>query len=136
AVRGLLGSARRPVARRAEQAEQWSDHDLDRRFALGEPHDELTRLASTLDRLLDRIAASLRHERRLSAELSHELRTPLAKLTAEAELALRRPRAPEAYRDAIMSILGGAQQIERIVETLIAAARQEGGPRGVADASD
>ena len=77
-----------------EQAEAWSEHDLDRRFGLGEPHDELTRLASTLDRLLDRIAASLRHERRFSAELSHELRTPLAKVTAEAELALRRPREP------------------------------------------
>ena len=88
----LLRSALRPVQLMTEQADAWSEHDLDRRFGLGEPHDELTRLASTLDRLLDRIAASLRHERRFSAELSHELRTPLAKVTAEAELALRRPR--------------------------------------------
>ena len=97
----LLRSALRPVALMTEQAEAWSEHDLDRRFGLGEPHDELTRLASTLDRLLDRIAASLRHERRFSAELSHELRTPLAKVTAEAELALRRPRDPEEYREAL-----------------------------------
>src|SRR5207237_9458247 len=132
AVRGLLGSARRPVARRAEQAEQWSDHDLDRRFALGEPHDELTRLASTLDRLLDRIAASLRHERRLSAELSHELRTPLAKLTAEAEIALRRPRTPEEYRLALTGVHDHAQQIARIVDALLDAARQEPSALGVA----
>ncbi len=129
----LLRSALRPVELMTEQAEAWSEHDLDRRFGLGEPHDELTRLASTLDRLLDRIAASLRHERRFSAELSHELRTPLAKVTAEAELALRRPRDPEEYREALTEILGNARQIARIVDALLAAAQQDASPRGVSD---
>jgi len=131
----LLRSALRPVALMTEQAEAWSENDLDKRFGQGEPHDELSRLASTLDRLLDRIAASLRHERLFSAELSHELRTPLAKLTAEAELALRRPRTTEEYQRAIGQILASAQQIGRIVETLLAAAQQAAGPHGVADAT-
>lgn len=129
----LLRSALHPVQLMTEQAEAWSEHDLDRRFGLGEPHDELTRLASTLDRLLDRIAASLRHERRFSAELSHELRTPLAKVTAEAELALRRPREAEEYRRALDEILGNARQIARIVDALLAAAQQDASPRGVSD---
>ena len=60
---------------------------------LGEPYDELTRLAATLDTLLERLSASLRHEQRFTAELSHELRTPLARITAETELALRRSAA-------------------------------------------
>jgi len=132
----LLRSALRPVAVMTAQAEAWSESDLDRRFARGEPHDELSRLALTLDRLLDRIAASLRHERQFSAEVSHELRTPLAKVTAEAELALRRPRETEEYRRAIGEILSSARQITRIVDTLFAAAQEEAGPRGVADASD
>ena len=132
----LLRSALRPVAVMTAQAEAWSESDLDRRFARGEPHDELSRLALTLDRLLDRIAASLRHERQFSAELSHELRTPLAKVAAEAELALRRTREPEEYRRALGTILSNAQQITRIVDTLFAAAQQEAGPRGVADASE
>jgi len=82
AARWLLRSALEPVAEMTAQAEAWSENDLDRRFAKGEPYDDLSRLAFTLDRLLDRIAASLRHERRFSAELSHELRTPLAKVSA------------------------------------------------------
>ena len=81
------------------QAAAWSEHDLDHRFALGEPHDELTELAATLDGLLDRLAASLRREQRFSAELSHELRTPLARVIAESELALRRDREPRASTD-------------------------------------
>ncbi len=41
-------------------------HDLDRRFDLGPPNDELTSLAATLDGLLARIAASRRHEQRFA----------------------------------------------------------------------
>ena len=36
-----------------EQAAAWSEHDLDHRFERGEPHDELTQLAWTLDHMLD-----------------------------------------------------------------------------------
>ena len=132
----LLRSALRPVAQMTEQASTWSEQDLDRRFALGEPHDELTQLAATLDGLLDRLAASLRHERRFSAEMSHELRTPLAKLMAEAELALRRERSESDYRESLQAVLLNAQQIERIVETLVAAAQHDAQPQGVADAFD
>jgi len=134
AVWWLLRSALRPVAQMTDQASAWSEHDLDRRFELGDPHDELTRLAATLDGLLDRLAASLRHERRFSAELSHELRTPLAKLMAEAELALRRERSGPEYRESLEIVLRNAQQIERIVDTLITAARQAAQPQGVAGA--
>jgi two-component system, OmpR family, sensor kinase len=130
----LLRSALRPVAQMTEQAGTWSEQDLDRRFALGEPHDELTQLAATLDGLLDRLAASLRHERRFSAEMSHELRTPLAKLMAEAELALRRERSESDYRESLQAVLANAQQIERIVETLVAAAQHDAQPQGVANA--
>ena len=135
AARWLLRSALEPVAEMTVLAEAWSEKDLDRRFAQGEPYDDLSRLAFTLDRLLDRIAASLRHERRFSAELSHELRTPLAKVTAEAELGLRRTREPEEYRRALEVILTNARQLDRIVDTLFAAARQEAAPRGFADAA-
>jgi two-component system OmpR family sensor kinase len=132
----LLRSALRPVAQMTEQASTWSEQDLDRRFSLGEPHDELTHLAATLDGLLDRLAASLRHERRFSAEMSHELRTPLAKLMAEAELALRRERSESDYRESLEAVLRNAQQIERIVETLVSAAQHDAQPQGIANAVD
>jgi signal transduction histidine kinase len=121
----LLAAALRPVVRMTEQAEVWSEKELDRRFDLGPPHDELTRLGSTLDRLLDRLAASLRHERRFSAELSHELRTPLARIMAEAELALRRERTPTEYRAALEDVRRNAGHVSRIVDSLVAAARHE-----------
>jgi signal transduction histidine kinase len=135
AARWLLASALRPVLRMTRQAAEWSEHDLDHRFTLGAPHDELTELAATLDGLLDRLAASLRHEQRFSAEISHELRTPLARVLAESELALRREREPHEYRQTLELIHRNADQLARTVDALVAAARYEaGGEHGSADA--
>ncbi len=135
AARWALAASLRPVVRMTRQAAAWSERDLDRRFALGVPHDELSELAATLDGLLDRLAASLRREQRFSAELSHELRTPLARITAECELALRREREPSEYHDALELIGGNAAQLTRTVDALVAAARHEAGStRGTADA--
>ncbi|MDX6479657.1 MAG: two-component system, OmpR family, sensor kinase [Gaiellaceae bacterium] len=130
----LLKAAFGPITRMTTQAASWSEHDLDRRFAAGHPHDEVTRLAAMLDSLLDRIAASLRHERRFSAEVSHELRTPLARAVTAAELALRRDRTPAEYREALASVLENIQQVARIVDALVASARQEAGAQGIAEA--
>jgi two-component system, OmpR family, sensor kinase len=135
AARWLLTSSLRPVTRMTRQAAAWSERDLDHRFGLGEPRDELTELAATLDDLLDRIAASLRREQRFSAELSHELRTPLARVIAETELALRRDRNPAEYRTTLALIKRNAEQLTRTVDALVAAARFEAGSRrGTADA--
>jgi signal transduction histidine kinase len=112
------------------QAADWSEHDLGRRFALGPARDELTQLASTLDGLLERLGASLRHEQRLSAEISHELRTPLANITGEAQYALRHGRPSEESRATLEHILQGARQLGRTLDTLMAAARAQLDPRG------
>jgi signal transduction histidine kinase len=124
-TRWILGRALLPVSRMTADASAWSETDIDRRFHPGEPYDELTRLAATLDALLDRLASSLRHEQRLTAELSHELRTPLARISAEAELALARPRTSDDYRASIEAIRRNAEQMTRTIDALIAAARQD-----------
>lgn len=131
----MLRAALRPVARMTADAAVWSESDLDSRFALGPPHDEITQLAATLDGLLDRLAAGMRRERRLTAEVSHELRTPLTQISAEIDLALRREREPEEYRAAMGRIRAGAARLESTVDTLMATARQESLlPRGTGDA--
>jgi signal transduction histidine kinase len=135
AARWLLGASLRPVVRMTRQAAEWSEYDIEHRFALGPPHDELTELGATLDGLLDRLAAGLRHERRFSAELSHELRTPLARVLAESGLALRRERSGPEYRASLELIHRNADQLARTIDALVAAARYEaGGERGTADA--
>jgi signal transduction histidine kinase len=121
-----VGRALDPVRQMTASAADWSEHDLGQRFGVGTPRpDELGELARTFDALLDRVAASLRHEQRLSAELSHELRTPLARIVAEIELLQRRERSPEDRSEAYDVVSRSAEQMSGILETLMAAARAE-----------
>jgi signal transduction histidine kinase len=122
-----IGRALAPVHQMTASAAAWSEHDVGRRFGPEPRPGELGELARTFDGLLDRLAASLRHEQRLSAELSHELRTPLARIVAEVELLQRRERAVEDRREAYSVIERSARQMDRILETLMAAARAQGG---------
>jgi two-component system, OmpR family, sensor kinase len=123
----MLGRALLPVQRMTESAAQWSEHDLDNRFELGEPRDEFTRLAATLDSLLERIAESLRHEQRFTAEISHELRTPLARVKGETELLLRRPRTVDEQHSALEEIARSVDEMTATVDALVSAARDEAG---------
>lgn len=134
-ARWMLRAALRPVASMTADVESWSEHNPERRFAAGVPYDEVSQLAATLDGLLDRLAASLRREQRFSAEMSHELRTPLAKIRAEGELALRRERDSQEYREALETVVSNATQMTTIIETLVAAEQNESGlARGRCDA--
>lgn len=125
-----------PVDRLTADAALWSETSPDRRFGMGPPHDEITRLARTLDDLLDRIDASLRRERRLTAEISHELRTPVTGIAAEAELALRRERSPEEYREALERTGEQARRMEATIETLLASARASSPTRATSRVND
>jgi signal transduction histidine kinase len=127
AIRNALNGALRPVARMTASAQDWSAHDLDRRFSLGPPRDELTGLAATLDGLLARIAASRRHEQRFAAEMAHELRTPLAGLRLQAELALRShgPDAAAEREAALQTVVAQATRLGDTIDALLAVARRE-----------
>ena len=126
-TRFAVGRALRPVADLSDQAARWSADDVTQRFGSAQRPRELATLAADLDGLLDRLSAVLRHEQQLSAEISHELRTPLTRITAEVEL-LQRDRGlahrPTGGTDAgLAAVLASAQQMEQILETLLATAR-------------
>jgi signal transduction histidine kinase len=123
AANWLIRRALGPISQMTRQAAEWSEHDIDRRFGMGPPRDEFTLLAFTLDGLLDRLASSLRHEQRLSAELSHELRTPLANVAAQAQYAVRHTEPTPEGREVLENILLSTHQMTKTLDTLIAAAR-------------
>ena len=124
ALRGALGA----VEAMTEEAEEWSEHDLDRRFGVHPPRDEIGGLAATLDRLLDRIAASRRHERRFAADVAHELRTPLAAIRARVDLSLDPRASAEDHAAALGSVGAQAARMTATVDALLAVARAETDP--------
>lgn len=122
-LRFAAGRALRPVRAMTEQAGEWSAQGLDERFGTEQRYEEIQALAGTLDGVLDRLSAIVRHERQLSAELSHELRTPLSRIVAETDLLLGRPHAADELASAHSAVRDSAMAMESILETLLSAAR-------------
>jgi signal transduction histidine kinase len=136
-IRAAVTRALSPVEAMTRQAQAWSVEDITRRFGHHQRPTELAALARTLDALLARLAAVLRHEQQLAAELSHELRTPLARIVAETGLLQERAHGAEELATAHASIAQSAEEMAGILETLLATARTEAGaPAGRCDAGD
>jgi signal transduction histidine kinase len=113
--------ALRQVHRMVRHADEWQEHDLQGRFDLGPPVDELTELGGTLDRMLDRIATALLAERRLTDEVAHELRTPLTVIRSEAQLAVTAD--PAAKDDSLQAIVAATVRMESAIQTMLQVAR-------------
>jgi signal transduction histidine kinase len=88
---------------------------------------EVAALAGAFDDLLDRLQASIESTRRFTADASHELRNPLSVLRTGLEVALRRPRPAEEYRDLLRRSLEEIQRVQSVVEGLLALARDAPG---------
>ncbi len=99
--------------------------------------DELERLTETWNATLARLDSAVAVLSRFAADASHELRTPVAVIRTGAELALRRDREPEAYREALREIEGESERMTQLVEDLLFLARKdargEGMPMGPLD---
>jgi signal transduction histidine kinase len=97
------------------------------RLPVPRSHDEIARLATTLNEMLARLESAFEHERRFLADASHELRTPLALLRAELDLALRRPRSAEELELALRSAAEETERLSRLAEDLLFIARADQG---------
>jgi signal transduction histidine kinase len=102
------------------------------RLPLPRAEDEIHDLGETLNVMLDRLEAGIRHERAFVADASHELRTPLAILGAELELANRRERSHEYLRAAVRSASEEVARLTRLAEDLLVIARFDQGQLPIA----
>jgi signal transduction histidine kinase len=76
--------------------------------------------------LLDRVAAAIRSEQRLTSELAHELRTPLTTVQGTADLVLLlRDDLPPDLRDDLTEISNAAKRMSATITTLLELARNE-----------
>lgn len=123
---GLAAAALRPVEAMRRRAAAVTATSA-ARLPVPRARDEIARLAVTLNDMLERLHASLEHERRFVADASHELRTPLALLRTELELALRRPRSAPELEDALRSAAEEAERLSRLAEDLLTIAHADQG---------
>lgn len=123
----LSGKSLQPVNRIMQTAEQIGAQNLSLRLEVPAAKDELRRLTETLNAMLARIEDSFRRITQFTADASHDLRTPVTVIRSTAEIALRRPRQAEEYRDALRRILETSEQTTDLLENLLELARSDAG---------
>jgi heavy metal sensor kinase len=125
AGRRLCRRALIPVTRMAAAAFTMSAADLEQRLPTPASADELDALGRAFNGLLDRLQESFERQRRFTGDASHQLRTPLAAMLGQVEVALRRDRSVEDYRQVLSLVQKQASHLRRIVEMLLFLARAD-----------
>ncbi len=103
--------------------------DLRERVPVAPGTDELARLTSSINRMLDRVQASESALRRLVGDASHELRTPITSLLGNLELL--RSDAPVSDEDrtaALADAYAETRELQQLVEDLLTLARTDAMP--------
>ncbi len=121
----LSRRALKPVDAMTGAAEAISIDNLSARLPVPETGDELQRLAEAWNTMLGRLETAILRISQFAADASHELRTPLSIIQTSSDLALRRPRTAEQYREAIFEIRAEAERMTRLVEDLLFLARSD-----------
>lgn len=121
----LATASLRPVERMRARAATITAEDPEQRLPLPASRDEVSRLGTTLNDMLDRLREALDRERRFVADASHEMRTPLSLLTTELELALQRPRTTDELEAALRSALEETERLSRLARDLLLLARAD-----------
>jgi two-component system, OmpR family, sensor kinase len=126
----LTSLALRPVSRMTRRAGTISLRHPGDRLPQPAGRDEISELGATLNRMLDRIAETIVHERAFVDDASHELRTPLAVLRSELELArleIDDGADADRTRAAIDSALEETDRLTVLAERLLVLARADAG---------
>ena len=129
-IAGLLAArkALEPLEEMTRTAADISADSLaEQRLPIPRPKDELRALALAFNATLARLAAAFARQRRFTADASHELRTPVTAILGQAELALSRPRTPDAYQASLERIRSEAERMQSLIGRLLTLARAESG---------
>jgi signal transduction histidine kinase len=119
----LVGRTLRPVEAIRAQVADIGMTELNRRVPEPETNDEVSRLARTMNEMLDRLERSAGRQQRFVADASHELRSPLTRIRAELEVELARPDGH--LRAAGESTLEEINALHLLIEDLLFLARSD-----------
>lgn len=109
----------RPIIKITNSVKAISTENLHLRLDVKQPDDELGRLASTFNNMLDRLETSFETQNNFISNASHELRTPLTSIIGQADVMLSKERQPEEYVESLRIIVEEAEKLDRKTRALL-----------------
>lgn len=139
AIIGLVGSMFFLLVRKilksveniAVTARNISLKNLSARVTTANLEKEMEYLAQSFNHMLERLEQSFEYIKEFSSSIGHELKTPLAIIKGESEIALRKDRQIEDYRNALNLNIEEANRMIRIVEDLLFLTKLDYSPENI-----
>jgi signal transduction histidine kinase len=120
----LVGRSLSPVEAMRSQVAGIGATGLHRRLSQPDGNDEIARLATTMNAMLDRVEDAAQRQQRFVADASHELRSPLTRIRTELEVDFAHPDQADLAATH-RSILEETTHLQRLVEDLLQLARAD-----------
>jgi signal transduction histidine kinase len=120
----LVGRTLRPVEAIRREVAAIGGGDLHHRVPVPPTGDEVSRLATTMNDMLERVGHASRRQARFVADASHELRSPLTRIRSELEVDLAHPATADPLATH-RSVLDETVAMQQLVDDLLLLARSD-----------
>lgn len=118
---GALYSSRavQPFQEIIAQVNQIGISQLSKRLVVNSNNDEISQLANTFNKMLERLEDSFQMQKNFINHASHEFRTPLTAIIGSLEVALMKNRTNEEYVKTLSEVLNEAEQLKELTTILL-----------------
>ena len=108
-----------PIKEITKVANEISVGDLDRMIPLPSQKDEIYELVQAFNKMVVRLRNGIEVMERFNSDVSHELKTPLTVLKGELEIALRKDRSCDYYKNTIQIALKEVNYLIDMVQEML-----------------
>jgi two-component system heavy metal sensor histidine kinase CusS len=114
-----------PVKTIGHQTSSIEAHRLNERLDIAAGPVELQEIATSVNRMLDRLERAFLRLSQFSSDLAHDMRTPLANVISSSQVTLSRTRTTEEYEILIESNIEECERLQRMIENMLFLARTD-----------
>lgn len=121
----LIYKSFKPIEEILNSLKSINASDLSQRVKNLHSNDEVDLLIDEINNLLQRLEISFKKINQFSSDASHELKTPLTIIRGEIEIALRKDRDKEEYKNSLEVCLDEVLRIQNTIDDLLFLAKND-----------
>ena len=122
----IVKNAFKPVKKISETAlEIKKSKNFSRRIELDNSEDEIHKMASAFNEMLDTVEETFIHEKQFSSDVSHELRTPITVILAQSDYALQYSDTFEEAKESLEVINRHAKRMTNLINQIMELSKLE-----------